>query len=91
MSVLFFIYIVPAVTVKAPGIVSLQSVPELDSVPSGPINSSSSTDLESVYASSGNESETESPEHCHSQQTPQSLFKTASPSDPASATRAQVT
>ncbi|XP_060752215.1 putative transcription factor ovo-like protein 3 [Tachysurus vachellii] len=78
------------VTVKAPGIVSLQSVPELDSVPSGPINSSSSTDLESAYASSSNESETASPEHCHSQQPPQSLFQTASPSDPASATRAKV-
>ncbi|XP_058267946.1 putative transcription factor ovo-like protein 3 isoform X1 [Hemibagrus wyckioides] len=83
-------HISAAVAVKTPGVTSLQSVPTSDSVPSGPINSSSSTDLESAYASSSNESETASPEHFHSQQPPQSLFQTTPPPDSASATRAKV-
>ncbi|MCJ8742564.1 hypothetical protein PDJAM_G00083560 [Pangasius djambal] len=83
-------HICAAVAVKAPGIVDLQSVPTLNSVPSGPVNTSSSADLESAYMSSSNESGTTSPEHCHSQQPPQSLFQTVPPSDPASATRAKV-
>lgn len=92
MSHFFFLtHIVPAVAVKSPDIVSLQSVPELHAVPSGSVNTSSSTDLESAYASSSNESEATSPEHCHSQQPPQSLFQTIPSSDPASASRAKVT
>lgn len=85
-----FTHIVPGVAVNAPGIVGLQSVPALHSVPSGPVNSSNSADLESAYVSSSNESGTMSPEHCHSQQPPQSLFQTIPPSDPTSATRAKV-
>ncbi|KAF7701283.1 putative transcription factor ovo-like protein 3 isoform X2 [Silurus meridionalis] len=82
-------HISAAVAVKAPADVSLQSVPTLSNVSPGPINTSSSADLESVYASSSNESET-SPEPCHSQQPSQSLFQTISPSDPGSAIRAKV-
>ncbi|TSK16129.1 Transcription factor Ovo-like 2 [Bagarius yarrelli] len=83
-------HISTAVTVKSPDIVSLQSVPELTSVLPGPMSTSSSADLESTYASSSNESETASPEHCHSQQPPQSLFPSISSSDPSSAPRAKV-
>lgn len=85
MSGFFPLHIISAGAVKATDTVGLQSVPSLNSVPCGPVNTSSRTDLESAYTSSSNESGTMSPEHCHSQEPPQSLFQTIPPSDSASA------
>lgn len=86
----YIIYIVPAVAVKAPSSVELQSVPSLHTVPSEPVNTSSSTDLESAYASSSNESGKTTPEHCLPQQPSHSLFQAIPSPDPASAIKAKV-